>query len=681
MKLSKQFVLRVTLSSAIALSFSQTSFGQSSEPPSLEDLMKVEVTSVSKKPQKLANVAAAVHVITAEDIKLSGSTSIAEALQLAPGMSVIRLNSSRWGVNARGYGDRLANKLLVLVDGRNAFNPAVSGVFWETFQFPLEDIARIEVIRGPAASAWGPNGVNGVINIVTKSASSTQGGQVVAGGGNFEGPYARLRYGGASEANDFFYRGYGVWNKPRDYKSLNGGPGNDEAETKSAGFRMDGYLTGGARWDLSGDFVDRNAAGGQDYKLPDYMPPPGEKTESHSIRGRYQTTLANGSDVQVQSAIAATRIQVGAVFDDRITFDLDAQQRIRLANRNDVVWGVNYRFSSDENSVSPILRLNEPKRKISYLGVFGQDEVEVTDTLKLTLAMRVDDSPLARMQTQPSARVTWNAAPTQTVWGSVSRAARAPSRGEIGLNLNLIGGQAPSPTGFPALPQTVPVVLSFSPSDKLASERLDALELGWRAQWSAALSTDLTLFYHRFDRLRNTAPTGLPFPIFAPAPPVIAAIVTPFEFNRTGTMNIGGAELSMDWRIDPTLRLQLATWVNEVSNFNVDDGALIPPKVVASLRASWAPTSQWNLDLWLRYMSGRQDSTLLPVYIRRPVTTVDARIGWRFSKAWEIAITGKNLTDSACDVYSTNAPIAIEASRIVPTCSGRAVSAEIRGDF
>ncbi|MDD2711702.1 MAG: TonB-dependent receptor plug domain-containing protein, partial [Simplicispira sp.] len=221
---------------------------------SLEDLMQVEVTSVSKKPQKLAHVAASVHVIHADDIHRSGANSLAEVLRLAPGMDATRLSGNRWAISARGFAELFAEKLLVLVDGRSAFNPAFSGVSWQDFQFPLEDIERIEVIRGPAASIWGSNGMNGVINIISKSAASTQGGAAVIGTGTVEGRYGRARWGGVNASGNVFYRVYGSTQRARAQDAvpgLGGGNGQDAHGHQAAGLRVDGYLEDGARWDIS----------------------------------------------------------------------------------------------------------------------------------------------------------------------------------------------------------------------------------------------------------------------------------------------------------------------------------------------------------------------------------------------------------------------------------------------
>jgi iron complex outermembrane recepter protein len=669
------------LTLSLAMLFNAMASAQTIDTSSLEDLMRVEVTSVSKKPQKLANVSGSVFVITAEDIKLSGAHSIPEALQMAPGLSVVRLNGNRWGVNSRGYADRFANRLLVMVDGRNAFNPAFNGVFWENFQFPLEDIARIEVIRGPASSVWGPNGVVGAINIITKSASSTQGARAVVGYGNSEGVYGRASFGGRANDERFFFRGYVSAQDAPDQMGLFKRPANDASKHQGAGFRMDGYLADGGRWDLSGDFLTRSANGGSDYLLPTYVPPPGEDHQSHALRGRYQKTLADNSEIQVQSALAYTDLRIGAISDVRTTFDLDAQHRTRLFSNHDLVWGVNYRFSTDEIASSPILSVTQPSRSIHQIGAFAQDEIAIVDTLKLSLGLRLDHSKLASLAVQPSAGVTWNVAPSQTLWARASRADRAPSRGETGLALNIATGLIPSPTGVPALPALIPVISSIKASPNFSAERLDALELGWRATWTAALSTDVTLFYHDLSKMRNVTDVLPVVPVPGPAPGSLSAIIGRGIIDNSGALETAGVELSADWRIDPTLRLQIATTFTDTINFRNSDGAARVPKLNASVRLAWSPSRMWNADLWLRHMSGRGALTDDIRTQRIATNTLDARLGWRFHKAWELAVTGKNLTDSACEVYRNTGLVALEANNIVPTCFGRAYAVEVRGEM
>ena len=314
---------------------------------SIEDLMQVEVTTVSKKPQKLATVAAAVYVISAEDIRTSGANSLPEVLRMAPGVDATRISGNRWAVTIRGFATHLSNKLLVLVDGRNAYSPAFSGVLWEDFQFPMEDIERIEIIRGPAAAVWGTNGVNGVINIITKSAAATQGGQVVIGGGNVEGAYGRVRWGGQNADGSVLYRVYGSKQNANSRNAIAGGDGMDAYHTKATGFRMDGYLTGGERWDISGDVYSVRSDLFTTFSLPntEFANPGMNSHDGQTLRGRYIQPLSHGGDLQIQASYAHADFTMGVLLADRReTFDLDVQHHFRWGERHDIVWGGGYRL-------------------------------------------------------------------------------------------------------------------------------------------------------------------------------------------------------------------------------------------------------------------------------------------------------------------------------------------------
>ena len=345
---------------------------------SLENLMEMEVTTVSKKRQKLATVAAAVYVISAEDIRMSGANSIPEVLRLAPGVDSTRISGNRWAVSIRGFASRLSNKLLVLVDGRNAYSPAYSGVLWEDFQFPLEDIERIEVIRGPSSVVWGTNGVNGVINIITKSAAATQGGSLLIGGGTVEGTFSRFRQGAQNADASVIYRAYASTQSANSQRSVKGGDGMDAYHSDAAGFRMDGYLTNGASWDISGDIRALRSDIPTTFSLPNVKVtnPILGKNEGQTLRARYTHPLDDGSSVQAQLAYARLNYDEPGLFSDqRNTIDLDVQHHLKIGKYHDLVFGADYRVSSDTVMPTPLLVLDETSRRTISFGFFAQDEI------------------------------------------------------------------------------------------------------------------------------------------------------------------------------------------------------------------------------------------------------------------------------------------------------------------
>ena len=636
---------------------------------SLEDLMQYEVTSVSKKPQRLANVAAAVHVISAEDIRLSGANSIPEALRLAPGIDATRVSGNRWSVSARGSTDLFANKLLVMVDGRNAFNPAFSGVVWQDFLFPIEDIERIEVIRGPAAAVWGSNGVNGVINIITRSAASTPGTQIVAGAGKTEGEFARARWGGSS--GDLYYRTYVSTQRASSQQaieSLGGGNGNDAYGHNAVGLRLDGYLSNGARWDMSADFYENRGDGTAYFaaatglSLRQFK----EKHRGITLRARYEKSLADGGNLQLQGGYVHSTLQIPYMLtDQRDTLDLDMQHRIRLGEVHDVIWGINGRLSQDTDTATAAMSLNTPSRRLSYYGLSAQDEIRVKDTVHLTLGMRLDHSEMTGWATQPTARLSWNLQPSHTLWGSLSKASRAPSRGERGFNFNqnYIAG-APVPNTL--------VVLHGD--ENFGNERLKAAEIGLRSQWAPSLSTDAVVFDHRYDNLRSAgAPT-----IDASGFPLIISNIPIINGDKA---QLTGLELSADWRISSAWRMQWAqTWNNpiRIDTSAVDISGQIP-RQLSSLRVFWSPTATINVDAWLRRTAERP-APLNPDLMRNAFSSIDLRVAWRPKKDMELSLTGQNLQDRQCAAYSGRTFVR-ENINIVPTCQPRNLVAQARVEF
>lgn len=650
---------------------SSSSLGQIS----LEDLMQVEVTSVSKKPQRLANVAAAVHVISAEDIRLSGANSLPEVLRLAPGIDATRFSGNRWAVSARGFAEVFAEKLLVLIDGRNAFNPAFSGVSWQDFQFPLEDIERIEVIRGPAAAIWGSNGMNGVINIITKSAAATQGSQAVIGGGTIEGGYGRVRWGGQNTDGSLFYRIYGSTQHAKEQiapASLGGGGGLDAYGHDAAGFRLDGYLSGGARWDMSADFF-RNRSDDLAYMHQASGTTIDQQTERHrgtTLRGRYEKTLADGGNLQFQAAYVQSELSIPYAFtDERDTFDIDIQHRFRPGERNELIWGANYRVSSDTITPGLVMSMNNPSRRMNYLGLFAQDEIGLAEFLRLTLGLRADHNPISGWDAQPTARLSWNLQPNHTLWGALSRADRAPSRVDSGFNRNLV--YIPGNLGA-FVPNTLVVLHS---NDDQSSEQLKVAEIGLRSQWAPTLSTDIVAFSHRYENLLRTNGAITPLPGF---PLTLVNI----EVRNGGEMTLNGVELSTDWRLDPAWRVQLAqTWnhVTDVSTVTVDPSGTVPNSIT-SLRLSWTPYSSINVDAWLRHTAARP---AVPTHIqleRQAFSGFDLRMAWRPTKALELSLTGQNLNKGTCDAFAGLTLVASN-SDVIPTCQPRSLVGQLRIDF
>lgn len=642
---------------------------------SLEDLMQVEVTSVAKKPQRLANVAAAVHVINAEDIHLSGANSLPEVLRLAPGIDATRVSGNRWAISARGFSELFAEKLLVLVDGRNAFNPAFSGVNWQDFYFPLTDIERIEVIRGPAAAIWGNNGINGVINIITKSAAATQGGQAEIRAGTIEGGFARMSWGGQNADGSLFYRVYGSTQDAKEQSgldSLGGGKGHDSYGHTAAGFRLDGYFGSGARWDVSAD-VFSNRSDGLAYMHQSSGTTINQETERHrgiTLRGRYEKTLTDGGNLQFQGAYAQSDLNIPyAISDRRDTVDLDMQHRFRLGEWQELVWGGNYRVSSDTITPSLVAYMNNPSRWMHYLGLFVQNEISLADDLRLSLGLRADHNPISNWDTQPTARLSWNLQPNHTLWGAVSQTSRAPSRGDSGFNRNV----SYIPGNLPAfIPNTLVVMHS---NDAQESEKLKATEIGLRSQWAPTLSTDIVAFTHRYENMLRTSGNLTTIPGFPLA-------MLHVEVRNGGEMMLNGLELTTDWRFASAWRVQLAqTWNHVVQGgMVVVDASGTVPDSITSLRLSWVPGNNINVDAWLRHTAARPSIPTRPQLKRQAFGELDLRIAWKPKKSMELSLTGQNLNAGACDAFAGTDIVATNTD-VIPGCQPRSLTGKLNIDF
>jgi iron complex outermembrane receptor protein len=666
--------LSVALIIAIALPVQAQESAAGVRDFTLEDLMQIEVTSVSKKPQKLANVAAAVYVISAEDIRVSSANSLPEVLRLATGMDATRIAGNRWAVSIRGFASGLANKMLVLVDGRNAYMPSFSGVVWEDFQVPLEDIERIEVIRGPTAAIWGSNGVNGAINVITKSAAATQIGEVILGSGNVEGAYGRARLGGQNADGSVLYRVYGASQNANSQKALTGGDGLDSYRSESLGFRVDAYLSGGARWDVSGDGRSVHSDVVNTFSMPN-LPLTNlahDKNEGYTLRARYTHPMADGGSLQVQAAYAHNDYDMGVIFAEvRDTLDVDLQHRFSLSDRHDIVWGGGYRHSTDNMPPSQLIAMNEATRRTGSFGLFAQDEIILAQDWRLTVGLRMDHNEFTGWEDQPDARLAWNLTPNQTLWGSFSQAKRAPSRGEHGVTTNSLDGS-------PGL--GVPKVI-YMHSDGNLSEHLTAVQIGLRSQWESALSTDAVLFTHNYDRLGVTNISAARVEPHMVGP-LLEYLNIYAPYMNIGEVTLNGAEISVDWRPARNWYLRLAQTLQDVAQANEAAAELVAilPSQITSLHVSWTPQSNMDISLWLRHTGarpGHMDPYFSP---RNAFSGLDLTLSWRPQKNMELSMIGQNLNDGACEAYT--GVIGPEVlPKMLPTCAPRSLSGKMRLTF
>jgi len=469
---------------------------------SMEELMDIEVTSVSRHPEKLLDAASAIQVITSEDIRRSGASSIPEALRLADNLDVAQQNSHDWNISARGFNTDLANKLLVLMDGRTVYTPLFSGVFWDAQDYLLEDLDRIEVISGPGGTLWGANAVNGVINITTKSAKDTQGGYVELGGGTELQDFVGVRYGGVL-APDVYFRVYAKYFDRDSEVFSNGQDATDSWNMARGGFRIDAAGSSQNPLTLQGDVYSGNEGvitGGT------------SKASGENILGRWSHTFLDSSDFSLQLYYDRTHISspkpsngfapAGILTDDLDTYDLDFQDHVHLGAQHRLTWGLGYRFTHDQVGNAPAVVFLPAQLDQQLFSCFVQDEIELQKNLTLTLGTKVEHNDYTGYETEPSGRLQWDFAPKQMLWGAISRAVRTPSRIDRDLE---------EPTLLPApLPTSI-----LNGSSTFTSETVIAYELGYRAQLGTQLSTSVSTFYNDYDHVRSTTTTApFVFPLY-----------------------------------------------------------------------------------------------------------------------------------------------------------------------
>lgn len=601
---------------------------------SLDELLNIEVTSVSKRPERFVEAPAAVYVITQEDIRRSGATSIPETLRLAPGVQVARVNSNTWAIGIRGFTSALSRALLVLIDGRAVYSPLFAGVFWDVQDTLIEDIERIEVVRGPGGTLWGANAVNGVINIITKRARATQGGLVTGGGGTEERGFAGFRYGGTIGSN-FHYRVYGKA-FDRDSGFDPGGSEFDDWRMARGGFRADWEPTLRDALTLQGDVYGGRA--GRRTTITRLSPPFVERVEKDgdlsggNLLGRWRRVFDEVSDLTLQAYYDRTNRRDPSFREDRDTFDLDFQHRFSPFRRHQVTWGLGYRLTSGAaDAVVETITFTPATRTDHLVSAFVQDEIVLLENLlRLTIGSKFEHNDYSGFEIQPSARLAWTPVPRHTVWGAVSRAVRTPSRVEHDLAATSLVSARTSP----------PTFTTIRGSEAFDSEEVLAFEVGYRVQPADRVFVDLATFYNRYDNLLSVEPGQ---------PATSASRTTIPVLLRNGfRADAYGAEVALEglplawWRLRGSygyvqLDLERNAGSRDVTTEKTTEGS--SPRHQASVRSLMDLPGKFELDLWLRYV-GRLPALRVDAY-----TSLDARLGWRPTPNLDISVVGQYLLE------------------------------------
>lgn len=602
---------------------------------SLEQLGDVEITTASKTPQEVWNTPAAIYVITNDDIRRSGATSIPDVLRLAPGLQVERANSDQWVVGIRGFGSQFSRSVLVLIDGRSVYTPTSGGVIWADQDVMLEDIDRIEIIRGPGGTIWGPNAVNGIINIITKTAQDTQGALATGATGNVDRAIGAARYGGQIQKT-LHYRIYSKGFNRGDEFHPDHDPFDDWWNAQG-GFRIDWERKEGDHYTLQGDLYEGNQ--GERTGIAFLSPLSQQNVDEvarasgGNVLARWDHDLSSTSGFQLQAYFDRTNRQDIQYGETRNTIDLDFTHHFQLGDRNNVNWGLGARWSPDNIiQTQPTVNFIPNQETDHIYTVFVQDQLYVIPKeLSLTAGVKVLENNYTGYETQPSGRLLWTPTPHQSLWAAVTRAVRTPSR--IDDDVDLMGY---STTPFP-------VFLAIVGDKKFKSEDLLAYELGYRVLAAKRIYIDFAGYYDQYNNLEGY---GTPFlTITSPPEPLLYVFNVPYANAIKG--HAVGFEIAPDWK--PLTWWQLRgsySYINiaieakpgfstAVTTAAQEEGST--PQNQGEVQSQFDLPKHFEFDQTYRYQGA------LPGVYVNAFQTADVRIGWSYKNSFELSLAGQNL--------------------------------------
>jgi iron complex outermembrane recepter protein len=621
---------------------------------SLEQLGDVEVTTVSKEPQQLQKTPAAIFVITQEDIRRSGATSIPEALRLAPGVEVAQIDGNHWSVAIRGFGGQFSKSLLVLVDGRSVYTPLFEGVYWDLPYVMLEDVERIEVIRGPGGTIWGSNAVNGVINIITKSANNTQGTLASLGSGTVDQGTGAFRYGG-TVGKDFDYRVYGMGGI-RGQEFHFDGDGFDHWRMGQMGFRTDWKSGAKDTLTVQGDIY--RGESGENTFLASFSPPAETATnETGYVSGgdllaRWQHATGEGSDIQIQAYFDRTNRQDLELGETRDTFDIDFVQHARVHDDHEITWGLGARVSpSNFIQTSPGVNFLPNKQTDSIYSGFVQYELPIVrDKLTLTMGTKLEHNNFSGFDYQPSVRLLWMPTPHQSFWAAVTRAVRTPSRLDQDVVFDIFDElYTPPPSGTGPPPSPIPVYFQIEGDPNLKAEQLLGYEAGYRAEINSNVYVDFTTFYNNYSDLQGYGPIGLSEPELGNPPTPYIFFLLPYANVIEG--HTIGTEIAPTWKVTHWWQVRgsysfLHMSLRDKAGFT-DTGSLLSsylgssPGSLVDFQSFFNLPKNFELDETYRYTSA------LPAASVGSYSTADVRLGWhveiREDESLNFSVVGQNL--------------------------------------
>lgn len=613
----------------------QSGSGNPYKKLSLEQLGNIEVTTASKQPEEVWNTPAAIYVLTQEDIRRSGATNIPDVLRLVPGVEVARINGDRnWAVGIRGFGDQFSKSVLVLIDGRSVYTPLFAGVLWTVNNVVMEDIDRIEVIRGPGGTIWGANAVNGIINIITKPASETHGVLASAGGGNVDQFTGDFRVGGGNgKGLDYRIDGTG-FNRGPEYPT--DGQNYDDSRLGQAGFRTDWKRSAQDTYTLQGDIYKGQFGDAQ--RLSTFTPPANfisyaaMDASGENLLGRWRRDTSEGSNIYLQAYWDRT-YRLGSNFGEtRDTFDVDFLHRLPSLARQQFTYGAGVRISpSTFRQVIATGNFLPHQQTDSIYSGFLQDEIAVIrNKVSLTLGSKLEHNTYTGFEFQPSARLLWRPSKTQSVWAGVTRAVRTPSRVDADIDVTVV---------IPGAPLIAGQILG---NREIRAERLISYEAGYRKLITSKFYVAVSAFYADYNDL---VAQGAPTISFAatPPPPHLLAL---FQYVNGIRGNTKGIEIAPDWQPSrwwelkgsySYLHLNLADLAGGENNLTLPMLMGSSPSHEAEVQSRFNLPKRFEFDQIYRYVSA------LPAQEVRAYHTADVRVGWHASKQVELSLVGQNL--------------------------------------
>lgn len=634
----------------LVLAFSATAAGQTGGRDltdlSLEELMDVRVSLATRKPGRLSEIAAAVDVVTGDDMRRTGAENVPDALRQVPGMEVGRLDASKWALSSRGFNGLYSNKVLVLLDGMSLYSPVFLNVLWESMDIAPEEVSRIEVIRGPGATLWGAGAMNGVISIATREAAETQGLSLGAGTGTEQRALLSGRWGGAI-GKKAFYRVYGRAIRHDGFINSGGGPAGDHWNRQAGGFRLDWKPSRKNSLTLQGEACDADIGQEGNPTLvpgividgPDYR----VRTRTGHVSGRWRRVFSPRSDLDLRVSFnGALRKESFFQAGYSRILDVDAQHHVRVTGRHDIVWGAGFRRTFHQTQAGRIMTMEPASRAFRTFSAFIQDDIDLAlRRLRLTVGSKFEDNSMTGFEVQPNVRLAWMPTTRNTFWTAVSRAVRLPDPSDFDLKIRY---------------ELAPVRFLMSGNPDLQPEELTALECGWKTTPSVRFHAEVSGFINRYGSLQNYNLGD----IRVLQNPMILEV--PFTLDNVMTGTVKGVECLADAGLRRNLRVRASAaylsvrqrWSDEVIRRAEEIGGMLglgnkfihewvgnengkSPEWTGSMRLSWNPAPSVDADLMARYVDD------LPQMAVPGYTGLDARIAWRPNGFCEVFVLGKNL--------------------------------------